>query len=295
MSTVVADDVLDDILLHLLLHVVIVNHSESERQQVGCHGVVAVEGAVGIEDMSRHGSRSALHGQELLVEGFFGQCGFVSELLGISGESLHSGKVSHHPVDSVIVGRGYKRSVGNAGRVFTMDEFFLFGRHTPVAVFVAGHQSVLLVLVFQMLKPAFHVGVELAHGLFVAILANHHVEGHRQGGRPGHIVGIVVPERGSHIWDASVLALCFGDVAHPFGIERVVVEEECLAIAAAGAVAKPGLAFVALWTVNGQSFIVGQHTPVGIVEHLLKNGVGGLKGACGRDGIGNYFGDEIAG
>ena len=294
MSAVVGDDVLDDVLLHLLFHVVVVNHSEGERQQIGRHGIVAIEGAVGVEDMAGHGGCSALHGLELLVEGILGQCGFVREILGISRESLHPGEISHHQVYLIIISGGDERSVGDAGGVLAVDEFLLFGGHTPVGVFVAGHQSVLLVLVFQVFQPSFHVGIELAHGLVVAVLANHHVEGHRQGGGPCHVVGIVVPESGSHVGDASVFALCLGDVACPFGVEGVVVEKEGLAVAAAGAVAEPWLAFVALRTVNGQSFIVGQHAPVGVVEHFLQDGVGGLEGACRGNGIGYDFGDEIA-
>ena len=294
MSAVVGDDVLDDVLLHLLLHVVVVNHSEGERQQIGRHGVVAIEGAVGVEDMAGHGGRSAFHGQELLVEGILGQCGFVREMLGISRESLHPGEISHHQVYLIIICGGDERAVGDAGGVLAVDEFLLFGGHTPVGVFVAGHQSILLVLVFQVFQPSFHVGIELAHGLVVAVLANHHVEGHRQGGGPCHVVGIVVPESGSHIGDASVFALCLGDVACPFGVECVVVEKESLAVAAAGAVAEPWLTLIALRTVNGQSFIIGQHAPVGVMEHFLQDGVGGLEGACGGNGIGYDFCDEIA-
>ena len=293
MSTIIGHDILHNVFLHFLLHIVVFNHTEGQRQQVSGHGIVTVEGAVGIEDMTRNGGRAFLHVEEFAVEGILGQHGFIVEILRISLESLHTGKVGHHPINLIIISGGDERAIGDTCGILTVDKFLLFRGNTPVSIFVARHQSVLLILVFQVFEPTLHVGIELAHGLVVAVLANHHIESHRQGSRPSHVVGIVVPESRSHIGDAAVFTLCLGDVAHPFGVKRIVVKEECFTETSTGAVAKPWLTLITLRTIHRESFIVGQNAPIGIVENLLQNGIGGFERACSGNGVGDYLDDKI--
>ena len=96
-----------------------------------------------------------------------------------------------------------------------------------------------------------------------------HRERHGQGCRPGQVVAVVVPEGGSHVGYAAVLTLGFGNVACPFGIEVVVVEEESLAETPPCAVAKPRLTLITLRAVDGHALVVGEDAPAGILVHLI--------------------------
>ena len=145
-----------------------------------------------------------------------------------------------------------------------------------------------------MLHPSFHVGVEFPQGCLVAILPEQHIKSYHQGGGPCHVVGIVVPECGSHVGDAAVLALCLADVAHPFGIEVGIVEDVGLAIAATGAVAEPGLALVALRTVNRQSLVIAQDAPPRVLVHLVERGIAGGHHSGGTHLVGDHLAHEIA-
>ena len=292
-AQVLVDEGLDDVLAHLLAGVVVGGHSEDEWEQVGGDGVIAVEGAVGIEDVSRHGGGAPADGEEAFVEGFQGEGCLFLEIGGVGGQALELCEALHHVAQAVVVGRRDERPVGDAGGVFAVYEFLALGWHAPVAIFVFLDETAILVLVFQVLHPSLHVGVVGAQGCVVAVVGEEHVEGHGQGGGPRHVVGVVVPERRGDVGDAAVLALRLGDVAHPFGVERAVVIEECLAIAAAGAVAQPRLALVALRTVHRHSLVVAAHAPGGVAIYFGEDGVGGGEGAGGGHLVFHHLPGEV--
>ena len=170
----------------------------------------------------------------------------------------------------VVIGSGNECAIRLALCILTVYHGYLLGWHAPVAVFVAGHDTVFPILVFQVLQPAFHSGIVALQGLLVAILVQHHFQTEGQCCGPCHIVAIIVPVGRCHIGYATVFALCFGDVACPFGIEHVVVKHVCLAKASFGAVAQPWLAFVALRTIHRHTLVVVQNTPYGIFVYPVQ-------------------------
>ena len=173
-AEVLVSDGFHDLLLHLLSDVRVVNHAEVVGQHVGRHGVVAIEGAVRIEYMVRHGSRTFFHRQELAVEGFLRQCSLMVKPGGVSCKLLHLCPTRHHAADVEVIGRGDKRHIGLASRVFAMYQLLAFWWHAPVGILATMDESVFLVLVFQMLHPSFHVGIVAAQGLVVAIVPYQH-------------------------------------------------------------------------------------------------------------------------
>ena len=84
---------------------------------------------------------------------------------------------------------------------------------------------------------------------------------------------VVVPVCRCHIGYASVFSLGFSDVAVPFVVEQVVVEDKRFSQTAPCPVAEPRLPLVALRTVNGHSLVVGEYSPFRIVVNLVENGV----------------------
>ena len=109
--------------------------------------------------------------------------------------------------------------------------------------------------------------------MLVAKLSPNHIARDRQNSGPGNIVAIVIPERGSYIGDTAVRALSLADIAHPLGIETLVVEEERLAQASHSPIAQPRLALVALRTVNRHALVIVDDAPPGILHHLIDNSV----------------------
>ena len=120
-----------------------------------------------------------------------------------------------------------------------------------------------------MRQPALHVGIELPHGLIVAVVSPEHLQRHWQGCRPGQVIAVVIPEGGGDVGDATVFALGFGNITRPFGIEVVVVEKEGLAETTARSVAEPGLALVTLRTIDGHTLVVGEDAPTGVLIYLI--------------------------
>ena len=268
-AKVLVDDGLDYLSLHLPPDVGVVYYAEVIWQHIGGDGIVAIVSAVGIEYMARYCRRAFLHGEVLTIEGFLRLGSLGLEPFGIGIQFLHSGIASHHAADVEVIGRGDKCHVGGPCWVLAMDKFFLFRWQAPVGIFPAKDQSVALVLGLQVLQPPFHVRIVFPQRLIVAIVANEHRERHGQGSRPGEVVAIVVPEGRSHVGNASVLALCLGDVSCPLGIERLTVEQERLAETAPCAVAQPGLPLIALWTVHRHALVVREDAPPRILIYLI--------------------------
>ena len=269
-AVVLRDEVGDDVLHHLAAHVVVIGQPEGVGQQVGGHGVVAVERAVGVEQVARHGARRLFLGEEFAVESGVGVGILIRKIARIVVERLLACPPLHQLAQTCVIGGGYQGAVGDAG-----------------------YQSAFAILVFEVSQPAFHVGVVLVHGFMVAILPLQHIQGEGQCGRPRHVVGVVIPESGCHIGDAPVFTLCFNDVAYPFGIECFIVEEESLAIAASRAVAQPRLALVALRTIHGHTLVIAQHSPHGILIHLVQRGVAALECACRGHGVAHHLAGEV--
>ena len=146
-------DVAYDVLLHLALHIVIVNHSECQRQQVGSHRVAHVAGTVGIEHVSRHFACSAVDGEEFIVECLLHFFCLGCKMACVIIKVLHPCKTLHELVHPVIVCRGNEGAVSHAALVLGVYQLQVLGRQTPVTVLVARHKSVLSVLRAQMVKP----------------------------------------------------------------------------------------------------------------------------------------------
>ena len=70
---------LDNLLLHFLTDVFVVNHTKGVRQNVGCHGIIAIECAVRIKDMTGNLRGALLYGEECAVEGLLGEASLVGE------------------------------------------------------------------------------------------------------------------------------------------------------------------------------------------------------------------------
>ena len=158
-----------------------------------------------------------------------------------------------------------------------MNLFQLLRWHTPVRILPATDNAVLTVLLYNMLHPLFDEWITALNSLTIAILAPQHIARERQCCRPRHIVAIVVPEGWRHIGDATVRPLCLTDVTHPFGIESFIVEQKTLAQRPHGAIAQPGLALIALRTVDGHTLVIVQDTPPGVLHHLVQYRIRTLK------------------
>ena len=194
--------------------------------------------------------------QVFAVERFFHLLCPCSPLRLVFFQVLQGGEALHDVEQFDVISRRNQCPVGDACRVFAMNQFQRFGRNAPVSVFVFGNQPVLHVFPAQVKHPFADGRVAPFHRFPVSELGVKHVAGERKHGRPGDIVIIIHPESRSDIAEASVLALGFADVTCPFAIKRVDVEQVTFAPASHGAVAQPRLAFVALGTIDGHAFIV---------------------------------------
>ena len=170
------DDSLHDTLLHLLFHIGVIYHSEIIRQQVRRDRVIPVEGTVGIENMPGHGRRSFLDSQELSVKRLFRCFCLLVKPMSIPIHLLHTGISCHHLTDIIVISRRYQCDIRLACRILTMNQFLFLGRHTPVAILSTMDQSILLILVLQMLQPAFHIRVVFPQRHIVAIVTIKHGE-----------------------------------------------------------------------------------------------------------------------
>ena len=237
MTAIQGNDILDDILLHLTLYIRIVNHTEEKRKHIRRHGIVAVERAVGIQDMSGNSRRTLLHLQEFLVESLFRQGSLLLEIVGIGCQTLYLGKLLHQQTDAIVISRRDQSTVGDTRGILTVYHLLFLWWHTPVAITVFRDQSVFLILVLQVLHPALHCRIMLLHRSLIAILVVQHLQRERQCCRPGNVIRIVVPVSRSYIGNRSILILCLFDITHPLTVQGVVIQDKGLAIASTGAVA----------------------------------------------------------
>ena len=169
--------------------------------------------------MPRTRRRASLNGQELTIESVGHLLTNRSPMLGLTAPLFHQ----LHRTDDVC--RRDERHVGLACFVLRMYQFQFFRRYAPVGILSAMDNSVLAVFLDDVLHPFFDDGIALVDSLTITVLPVKHVATERQCCCPCHIVAIVVPECRCDVRDASVCALCFADVAHPFGIEPLVIEE----------------------------------------------------------------------
>ena len=206
------------------------HEGKRQCQEVGRGGVIAVEDAVGIEHVSRAWRCAPFRMQEALVECFCQPLALLVPLGGIVSHAQQGSKTYCQLQRADGIGCGYQTAVGLACRIFAVDEVRTLGRHTPVTIFVFGDDAV-AVAIFgnDVVEPPFDMRVTVGYGLEVAKLPVEHVAGERQGGRPRHVVGIVVPEGRCHIGNAAIGALCLTDVAHPLAVEPFVAKDETLA------------------------------------------------------------------
>ena len=121
----------------------------------------------------------------------------------------------------------------------------------------------------DMLYPFLDVRIAAFDGLTITILAPQHIAREGECCCPRHIVAIVIPEGRGYIRNTTVRTLCLADVAHPFGVQALVVEEEALAQRPYRTITQPRLAFVALRTVERHALIVVQDAPPGVLHHLV--------------------------
>ena len=214
-----------------------------------------------------------LYSKEFSVESRLHLFRLLGESLCIVAFAQDAGKAFHHPVQPIVVCCGYEGPVGGTVWVFAVYHLDVFWRHTPVTVFVTRHQSVFLILVAHVGYPFFCGWIISADSRQVAELVILHLHGERQCCRPCDVVGVVVPVCRCHIGYASVFSLGFSNVAVPFVVEQVVVEDKRFSQTAPCPVAEPRLPLVALRTVNGHSLVVGEYSPFRIVVNLVENGV----------------------
>ena len=131
--------------------------------------------------------------------------------------------------DANDVGGRDEAAVGLAGRVLRVYQLQLLRWHAPVSVSVLGDDAVHEIILQQVLQPPLDIGVRPVDGIAVAVLSPQHVATEGQRCRPSHIVVVVVPIGRGHVAEDAVLALRLADVAHPFVVEALVVEDEALA------------------------------------------------------------------
>ena len=275
-------DLTDNVLLAILRH-----NAKGHGQYVCRNGVVAIEHAVRIEHMTRTGRGASLDGQELLVERLRHLLADRTPIVSLTAPLLHQLQGADD------VGRRDERHVRLAGRVLRMDEFQLFRGYAPVGIFATTDDAITTVLLDDVLHPLLDIWIAVLDGLTIAILSIEHIARERQCCRPRHIVGIVVPEGGCHIRNATIRALCLTNIAHPLGIEAFVVKEERLAQRPHRAVAQPRLPFVTLWTVDRHSLIIVKYAPPGILHDLVQCGVRAFKVSCGTHFVSHHFGHKI--
>ena len=285
-----------DVLHYLLRHLVgqrVGHDAKSQRQHVGRRRVVIIEIAVRIERMT--GTRTAAHGhvQETAVEGVGHDFAALLPVEGIVAQVEQAGKLPQQLQATNHIGRGDERAVGLPGGVLAVNEVEPFGRHAPVAVLVLRDEVAAHVLLEHVQRPALHRRIAVADGLRIAIAVPEHLTGEGQGGRPGDVVGIVVPEGRCHVGDDAVGALRLADVAHPFCIEPLIVKKVALAQRAHGAVAQPGLALVALRTVEGHALVVVDDAPPGVLHHAGERRIRTGEMPRAAHGVGHEVGLEV--
>ena len=259
-------DILDQA-SHYRLTAAVGHKAESQGQQIGRGGVVAVVAVM----------------EEAAVERLRHSLRLHHERVSLGGESLFKGKIAKQLQDANDVGRRNKRAVGLAGRVFAMNQVEALGWHAPVAIGVFGDQPVVVAEgIDEMSNPFLDGRIAFTKRPAVAILSPQHIARERQGGRPGDVVGKVIPEQRCHIGQAAVRALCLADVAHPLGIQAFVLEEVALAQRAHRAIAEPGHALVALRTVHGHAVIIAAYAPAGVLNDAVQDGIGSCQLALGN-------------
>ena len=226
------------------------HHAEGKRQYVGRNGAVVVVARGGVEI--------------LFVESLGGVSYLILEIVCIVGFAEQFGKFHHLTAKVAIERIGKHRGGGDTRGVARVYQLRRFGRQTPVAIAVLGHNAVLHIVVFHKLKPPFHGGVVAFYGLAVAETCVNHVGGGDESPRPCHAVGVETPVGGHHIGQGAAFYLTVVGVGEPFGIEVVVAEDIRLAVASGGAVAVPAHALVALRTVGGHAAVVAADSPIGV-------------------------------
>ena len=144
-AEVLVGDGLHNLLLHLLSDIGIVNHAEVIGQQVGGDGVVAIVGAVGVENVIGYGGRAFLHDEISTVESLFGCGDLFPKPLGILLQILYGSIALHHPANIEIVGCGDEGNVGLTGRILTVNQFLFLRRYAPVGILPTMDEPVLLI------------------------------------------------------------------------------------------------------------------------------------------------------
>ena len=273
MSLMTGDDRGNEVLGHLRSHTV-GYQTKGQRKDVGGSGIVAVKDAVGIKHMTGNLGGAPVDNEKMSIEMDGHLFMTLAPLLGFGRLVGYRGKTFHQLHHTDEISGGEQTTVGLPLRVFTVDKFQLLGRHTPIAVFVAGDDAVTLVFVGDMVHPTADAGIRLADGLRIAILMIEHVANKGKGSRPGDVIGIIVPEGGCHIGDIAIRALRLTDVAHPFGIEAFIVEKKTLTQRSSCAVAQPGLTLIALRTVNRHALVVAADAPIGVLDYPGEQGIG---------------------
>lgn len=203
------------------------------------------------------------------------------EEIGIVVFAELDGEASHYIAQVAVEWRGDGGGLGDAAGVFGVYHLGTLGRHTPVAVAVAGHYALFAVPQAHMQQPFTHSVVVVADGLDVAEAGVEHIGHGDEGAGPGHIVGVVAPVGGGDVAELAVGPLAVLKVLQPLGVEAVVVEKETLAVAARRAVASPAHTLVALRAVGWHRTVVAADTPVGVAVHSVDDVVVGLEGGSG--------------
>ena len=297
MAVAVAQDLVDDVPLHRLATIGR-DDVEGQCKDIGGDGIVGVVGAVRQQPLHGRGRRpgKAAFGavQEATVEGFRSLVRLRIPVPRVLAQALQTGEFREQPGDLDIIGRGDQRPVRDAVRVRAVHQLERLRGHAPVAVAVLGDDAVRIGIAPIHIFHPFHNGsIAVADRLEVAELLPEQVAAHRQGRRPGHVVGIIIPEGRGDVRDGTVRPLGFADVPHPFGIKRVRIEKETLSQRAGHAVAQPGHALIALRAVDGHPFVVGGNPPPSIAPDGVEHLVGALEGADGFDVVVDQFRDEI--
>ena len=223
--------------------------------------------------MARTWRGTALDGEELFVKEFrhlFAQGFPAGSFVGTDvADNTIVGPLAHQLQTADDIGSRHQTAVSNTVGVLRMNELQFFGWRTPVAIAVFLDDAILAVFRNEVLKPLLDIGIAVDDGLSVAILPIEHVTGEGQSCWPRHVIREIVPERGGYVGNAAVRALRLADVAHPLGVEPLVVEEKRFAQTSYRAVAQPRLAFVTLRTVDRHTLIVVDNAPESIVHHLI--------------------------
>ena len=109
------------------------------------------------------------------IKSFFNQFTLFPKIFSILRITGQRCKPYHQIGQIIIKGCSQHRSFRDTWRIFRVDQFGRFGRHTPVSKIIFRHNMIYHILIFHITHPLLHRRIMFDDGLFIAKLIIKHI------------------------------------------------------------------------------------------------------------------------